>query len=205
MLPPTVACAHRNDILPAEIKGSGHAAAGGAGRNWRQRDGRRDATRRRGWRRCRRSCAAHASFQGLPAGTRIMLDGSDDELLGRMAMEALRRELAYADKTGATELGPANYLAISGGGENGAYGAGLLTGWTALGTRPEFKARDRCQHRRADRALRLPRPCLRQGARALLHDDRQERRDDLARPGLGACWASRSTIRRRCCTSSAAC
>jgi predicted patatin/cPLA2 family phospholipase len=30
------------------------------------------------------------------------------------------------------------YLALSGGGENGAYGAGLLTGWTASGTRPEF-------------------------------------------------------------------
>ncbi len=31
-----------------------------------------------------------------------------------------------------------NYLAISGGGANGAYGAGMLVGWTAHGTRPEF-------------------------------------------------------------------
>ena len=31
-----------------------------------------------------------------------------------------------------------NYLAISGGGANGAYGAGLLVGWSALGTRPVF-------------------------------------------------------------------
>jgi predicted acylesterase/phospholipase RssA len=31
-----------------------------------------------------------------------------------------------------------NYLAISGGGQNGAFGAGLLNGWTAAGTRPEF-------------------------------------------------------------------
>jgi predicted acylesterase/phospholipase RssA len=31
-----------------------------------------------------------------------------------------------------------NYLAISGGGANGAFGAGLLGGWTAAGTRPEF-------------------------------------------------------------------
>lgn len=30
------------------------------------------------------------------------------------------------------------YLAISGGGAEGAFGAGLLTGWTASGTRPEF-------------------------------------------------------------------
>ncbi len=30
------------------------------------------------------------------------------------------------------------YLAISGGGAEGAFGAGLLTGWTAAGTRPKF-------------------------------------------------------------------
>jgi len=31
-----------------------------------------------------------------------------------------------------------HYLAISGGGPNGAYGAGILNGWTKAGTRPEF-------------------------------------------------------------------
>ena len=31
-----------------------------------------------------------------------------------------------------------NYLAISGGGPDGAFGAGLLVGWTAKGDRPEF-------------------------------------------------------------------
>jgi predicted patatin/cPLA2 family phospholipase len=31
-----------------------------------------------------------------------------------------------------------NYLAISGGGANGAYGAGLLAGWSKTGTRPQF-------------------------------------------------------------------
>jgi predicted acylesterase/phospholipase RssA len=31
-----------------------------------------------------------------------------------------------------------HYLAISGGGAKGAFGAGLLAGWTASGTRPEF-------------------------------------------------------------------
>ncbi len=34
---------------------------------------------------------------------------------------------------------PYSMLAISGGGANGAYGAGLLTGWSQAGTRPEFK------------------------------------------------------------------
>jgi len=33
---------------------------------------------------------------------------------------------------------PHSYLAISGGGANGAFGAGLFEGWTASGTRPEF-------------------------------------------------------------------
>ena len=33
---------------------------------------------------------------------------------------------------------PQTYLAISGGGENGAFAAGLLLGWSAAGDRPEF-------------------------------------------------------------------
>ena len=33
---------------------------------------------------------------------------------------------------------PPSFLAISGGGSNGAFGAGVLFGWTAAGTRPEF-------------------------------------------------------------------
>jgi hypothetical protein len=33
---------------------------------------------------------------------------------------------------------PIDYLAISGGGANGAFGAGLLVGWTATGNRPDF-------------------------------------------------------------------
>ena len=32
-----------------------------------------------------------------------------------------------------------NYLAISGGGPDGAFGAGLLVGWTEAGSRPEFQ------------------------------------------------------------------
>ena len=34
---------------------------------------------------------------------------------------------------------PVHYLALSGGGSNGAFGAGLLVGWTEEGTRPEFR------------------------------------------------------------------
>lgn len=35
-------------------------------------------------------------------------------------------------------LPDAHHLAISGGGQNGAFGAGVLCGWTASGNRPEF-------------------------------------------------------------------
>jgi predicted acylesterase/phospholipase RssA len=40
---------------------------------------------------------------------------------------------------GGGDLPPAYFLAVSGGGDNGAYGAGFLNGWSASGTRPEFK------------------------------------------------------------------
>ncbi len=57
------------------------------------------------------------------------------------ALDSYRRERAYATATGHLgPLPPAYFLAISGGGENGAFGAGLLLGWTAAGTRPTFKA-----------------------------------------------------------------
>jgi len=58
-------------------------------------------------------------------GASVFLNASPDEL--RSMFPALaEREL--------------HFLAISGGGENGAFGAGLLNGWTASGTRPEFSA-----------------------------------------------------------------
>lgn len=56
------------------------------------------------------------------------------------ARQSLRKEQAYLASQGHSgPLPPANMLAISGGGDNGAFGAGLLNGWSATGTRPEFK------------------------------------------------------------------
>jgi predicted acylesterase/phospholipase RssA len=55
------------------------------------------------------------------------------------ARESARRERASGGAAWAKGPPPANYLAISGGGDDGAFGAGLLVGWTAAGTRPEFK------------------------------------------------------------------
>lgn len=56
------------------------------------------------------------------------------------AIAAAQREQAYLARSGHQgPLPPVNFLAISGGGDDGAFGAGLLIGWTASGTRPEFK------------------------------------------------------------------
>jgi len=58
----------------------------------------------------------------------------------KVATAAYEREITYLKASGHTgPVPPANFLAISGGGENGAFGAGLLVAWTAAGTRPEFK------------------------------------------------------------------
>lgn len=56
------------------------------------------------------------------------------------AKASLRKEQAWLASNGHVgPLPPVNFLAVSGGGDNGAFGAGFLNGWTASGTRPEFK------------------------------------------------------------------
>ena len=59
--------------------------------------------------------------------------GLDREVVDALARR--RRALNLPDGAMVPEL---NLLAVSGGGENGAFGAGLLNGWTAQGTRPTF-------------------------------------------------------------------
>ena len=66
--------------------------------------------------------------------------GADMTDFLKVSVEGLRREEDYLVSQGHKgPLPPANFLAISGGGDNGAFTAGLLNGWTANGTRPEFK------------------------------------------------------------------
>lgn len=72
-------------------------------------------------------------------GVRFWIKEDDGELL-REARESFEREMRYRARTGQRgPLPPASFLAVSGGGDNGAFGAGLLVGWTESGTRPEFK------------------------------------------------------------------
>lgn len=65
--------------------------------------------------------------------------GQNPEAFTQEYVASLRREQAYLANVGHTgPLPPAAYLAISGGGGDGAFGAGLMTGWTGAG-RPMFK------------------------------------------------------------------
>jgi hypothetical protein len=81
---------------------------------------------------------ARAEIPGM-TGVRYVAGGDMTELT-RIGTQALQREQAYLAKQGYKEpLPPAVYLAISGGGDNGAFTAGLVNGWTARGKRPEFK------------------------------------------------------------------
>ena len=79
-----------------------------------------------------------AEIPGVP-NARYWVD-TDIEPFIRDAVAALQREqveLARAGHRG--PLPPVAFLAVSGGGDDGAFGAGLLVGWTENGTRPEFK------------------------------------------------------------------
>jgi hypothetical protein len=74
----------------------------------------------------------------IPFG-RFYYDGDPAELRA-LAREVIAKSRAArgesSDKAGTR--GAATFLAISGGGDDGAFGAGLLVGWTARGDRPEF-------------------------------------------------------------------
>jgi predicted acylesterase/phospholipase RssA len=66
--------------------------------------------------------------------------GIDRDAFMREGIESFFREQTYLASRGYQgPLLPAVYLAVSGGGDNGAFDAGLLNGWSAAGTRPEFK------------------------------------------------------------------
>lgn len=54
---------------------------------------------------------------------------------GSRAIERQRKALGLAPDA---PLPPVHFLAISGGGDDGAFGSGLLVGWTEAGDRPEF-------------------------------------------------------------------
>jgi predicted acylesterase/phospholipase RssA len=84
------------------------------------------------------SITSKAEIPGMP-GVRYV-PGGDMTTAFQASVDATRREQAYLASQGSTGALPdAVFLAVSGGGDNGAFTAGLLNGWTDKGTRPEFK------------------------------------------------------------------
>jgi hypothetical protein len=70
---------------------------------------------------------------------RFFADKAGLEALAREAAASNMRERAALRLGKDAPLPPASILALSGGGDDGAFGSGLLVGWTARGTRPAFK------------------------------------------------------------------
>jgi predicted acylesterase/phospholipase RssA len=81
--------------------------------------------------------AAHATVLGIPNERFFPATGiAPMEAEFNAAVVRLRQTRGLA---GNAEMPQLNLLAVSGGGENGAFGAGLLCGWTQHGGRPTFE------------------------------------------------------------------
>ena len=84
-------------------------------------------------------CGTPPRLDALPANAGIVsflritnarFDGDDGEALKQEIWQSLTREWPRLSN---------DMLALSGGGEDGAFGAGLLVGWSEHGDRPQFK------------------------------------------------------------------
>src|SRR5215467_8919433 len=64
---------------------------------------------------------------------------SDTAPLEREILDAMERRRQTLGLRNVMDMPQLNLLAVSGGGENGAFGAGLLCGWSVQGTRPTFE------------------------------------------------------------------
>jgi hypothetical protein len=86
-----------------------------------------------------RELTTSAIVPGIP-NCRIWANDTDLEPVRRLMLDSIGRERAHLEKSGPlSNLPPAHFLAISGGGPDGAYGAGIICAWTETGHRPEFR------------------------------------------------------------------
>ena len=77
----------------------------------------------------------NASIPGLPEDARFWGDEVPEIVLKRFREES---DAELHSRLPAWTGSAHHYLAVSGGGQDGAFSAGLLNGWTASGTRPDF-------------------------------------------------------------------
>ena len=85
-----------------------------------------------------RELVTRAVIPGIP-GARHFVGVSIDSLIQDVVAAHQREEDFLARSGHSGPLPPADILALSGGGDNGAFGAGLLCGWSDSGDRPKFK------------------------------------------------------------------
>lgn len=80
-----------------------------------------------------------AQVDGFPAGIRYVGDEAPENLTFIIERRIGQYKAANEDYFKAHgDYPPMSYLAVSGGGDNGAFGAGLLHGWSTTGQRPAF-------------------------------------------------------------------
>lgn len=65
--------------------------------------------------------------------------GTFSEQFSKDLVESVRQEMQTSIRNGGTRAPKINILALSGGADYGAFGAGFMNGWSQSGTRPEFK------------------------------------------------------------------
>lgn len=82
--------------------------------------------------------ASRASVLGLPNERFFVIEPSGQAAIQKEFLDAAARLAARTGRTTAAGLPELDLLGVSGGGDNGAFGAGLLNGWTERGGRPEF-------------------------------------------------------------------
>ncbi|WP_456734415.1 patatin-like phospholipase family protein [Bradyrhizobium sp. USDA 3364] len=82
---------------------------------------------------------ALAACSTLPRMPYTAADAADSRVLDLDGLRRYADEPASKFKLEKSDLAPIKtYLALSGGGADGAYGVGVLNGWTAAGNRPNF-------------------------------------------------------------------
>jgi hypothetical protein len=86
-----------------------------------------------------KSQTEEAQIAGIPRA-RVWLDRDLAPFIDSVIRDS-ERETEALHKAGkeTDPMPPANLLAISGGGDAGAFTVGILSGWTARGDRPEFR------------------------------------------------------------------
>jgi hypothetical protein len=85
-----------------------------------------------------RGGASTATVLGVPNERFFPAEAAGQAALQREFAAAVQRQMTVRGLPPTAPLPELDLLGISGGGENGAFGAGLLNGWTERGGRPNF-------------------------------------------------------------------